>query len=113
MTMVRWLAVAGASLLALASTAFAQESTPIPEGALSAFESQAAVPAEPSFSDPQRAEIDGIIQDYIRNNPQVILQALQAFQQQQQRSAQQQQTRAQTTASVGGDIVDVDRDQLT
>ena len=112
MTMVRWLAVAGTSLLVLASTAFAQESTPIPEGAFSAFESQVAAPAEPSFSDIQRAELNGIIQQYIRDNPQVILQALQAFQQQQQQAARQQQTRAQTTAAVGGNVVDVDRDPI-
>ena len=112
MTMVRWLAVAGASILVLASAALAQERTPIPDGAFSAFEGQVAAPAEPSFSAAQRAEIDGIIQQYIRDNPQVILQALQSFQQQQQQAARQQQTRAQTTAAVGGDIVDLDRDPI-
>ncbi len=110
MTMVRWLAVAGTSILALASSGHAQETTPIPEGAFSAFESQVQAPAEPSFSDAQRAEINGLIQQYIQENPQVILQALQAMQQRQQQQAQQQRTQAQTTAAVGGDVVDPDRD---
>ena len=68
MTMVRWLAIAGASLFVMASAASAQETTPIPEGAFSAFESEIQTPAEPSFSDAQRAELDGIIQQYIRDN---------------------------------------------
>ncbi len=110
MTMVRWLAVAGTSLLALASTGHAQETTPIPEDAFSAFESQA--PAEPSFSDAQRAEINGLIQQYIQDNPEVILQALQALQQRQQQQAHQQRTQARTTAALGSDVVDPERDPI-
>ena len=112
MTMVRWLAIASASLFAVASAASAQETTPIPEGAFSAFESEIQTPAEPGFSDAQRAELHAIIQQYIQDNPQVILQALQAYQQRQQQQAHQQRTQAQTTAAVGDNVVDPENDPI-
>ncbi len=111
MTVARWLSIAGASLFMLASAGFAQEVTPIPEGALSVFDNQAEAPTEPSFTDAQRAELDSIIQQYIRDNPQVILQALQAYQQRQQQQAQQQRTQARTTADIG-DVVDPENDPI-
>ncbi len=108
MSLFRWLAIAGASVFALTAAAQAQESTPIPADAFSTFE---ATPAEPSLSDAQRAEINGIIGDYIRENPRVILEALQSFQQQQQQAGRQSQTQAQTVAA-SVDVVAPERDPI-
>ena len=107
MYLFRWLAIAGASVIALTGATQAQEATPIPSDAFSALQE----PAEPSFSDAQRNEINGIIRDYIRENPRVILEALQAFQQEQQQAGHQQQTQAQTVAAAA-DVVDTERDPI-